>query len=151
MPKTLIVDVIMQQLDALSVEELLEVRAKVDALIQVKSPSLANYLNSNSYSTETRGIFTRTLLSTLIPSSSIKGHIKYSLITGSQESNSIEKTLLQFAHEYLVQGIELKERKDDSLEKIIDMVDGWMADESDYDQEAYPQIEAALNKNRLSR
>jgi adenylosuccinate synthase len=39
---------------------------------------------------------------------------------------------------------------DDSVEEVIELVDEWMADESDYDQETYPQIEAALNKNQLS-
>ncbi|WP_228019464.1 hypothetical protein [Sphaerospermopsis sp. LEGE 08334] len=45
---------------------------------------------------------------------------------------------------------ELKPENNDSLEKIIALVDEWMADESEYDQETYPQIEAALNKNKLS-
>ncbi|MBC5795105.1 hypothetical protein H5968_08080 [Sphaerospermopsis sp. LEGE 00249] len=45
---------------------------------------------------------------------------------------------------------ELKPENNNSLEKIIALVDEWIADESGYDQETYPQIEAALNKNKLS-
>ncbi|MFM5981493.1 MAG: hypothetical protein ACKO9I_13205 [Sphaerospermopsis kisseleviana] len=45
---------------------------------------------------------------------------------------------------------ELKPENNNSLEKIIALVDECIADESGYDQETYPQIEAALNKNKLS-
>ncbi|BAZ79976.1 hypothetical protein PN497_01045 [Sphaerospermopsis kisseleviana CS-549] len=44
---------------------------------------------------------------------------------------------------------ELKPENNNSLEKIIALVDECIADESGYDQETYPQIEAALNKNKL--
>ena len=52
MPKTLMIDVLMQQSEALFVEELLQVRAKVDALIQVKSYSVAKIWNTRSHSLE---------------------------------------------------------------------------------------------------
>jgi hypothetical protein len=38
--------------------------------------------------------------------------------------------------------------KDYSLKKFIELVDEWLTDESGYDEETYPQIEAALNQNR---
>ena len=37
-----------------------------------------------------------------------------------------------------------------SLEKVIELVDEWINDESGYDEETYPQIQAALNQSRLS-
>ena len=74
MAKTSPVDEMTQQLDALSLKQLLEVRAKVDALIKEKS----------------------------------------------------------------------------LLEKVIELVDEWINDESGYDEETYPHIEAALNQSRLS-
>jgi hypothetical protein len=40
--------------------------------------------------------------------------------------------------------------EDETLEDAIKLVDEWMSDESGYDEETYPQIEAALNQNRLS-
>ncbi|NES22196.1 MAG: hypothetical protein F6K41_25550 [Symploca sp. SIO3E6] len=39
--------------------------------------------------------------------------------------------------------------EDESLKDVIELVESWMADESGYDEETYPQIEAALNQNRI--
>ncbi|NET56772.1 MAG: hypothetical protein F6K47_11580 [Symploca sp. SIO2E6] len=39
--------------------------------------------------------------------------------------------------------------ENDSLKDVIELVESWMADESGYDEETYPQIEAALNQNRV--
>ena len=44
----------------------------------------------------------------------------------------------------------LPKTEDDSLKDVIELVNGWMADESGYDEETYPQVEAGLNHNRLS-
>jgi hypothetical protein len=120
MTKTLIIDVIKQQLSSLSIEELLEVRTKVDALIQAKSYSLytkqlgfnpaAIYYVGNIEPIQTDSI----------------GFFKTELVSSPNKDN------------------------DESLEKLIKLVDEWMADESDYDQQTYPQIEAALNQNKLS-
>jgi hypothetical protein len=52
MPKILMIDVLIQQSEALFVEELLQVRAKVDALIQVKSYPVAKIWNTRSHSLE---------------------------------------------------------------------------------------------------
>ncbi|MEQ8538836.1 MAG: hypothetical protein RIB93_15480 [Coleofasciculus sp. D1-CHI-01] len=40
----------------------------------------------------------------------------------------------------------LPKTEDDSLKDVIELVNGWMADESGYDEETYPQIEAGLNQ-----
>ncbi|QFS46326.1 hypothetical protein [Nostoc sphaeroides] len=49
----------------------------------------------------------------------------------------------------VVQFSKSEAKEDDSLEKVIELVDEWMADESGYDEQTYPQIEAALNQNQL--
>lgn len=137
MPKTLMIDVIMQQLDALSVEELLEVRAKVNALIPVKSSRLANIWNAKSHFNKTP-----------------ERYALFSEVLESATSNEwLDEWLNLKIRESLAQVVELEVNKihtDNYLEKFIELVDEWMADESDYDQKTYPQIEAALNQNRLS-
>ncbi|HLO85834.1 MAG TPA: hypothetical protein VK203_12620 [Nostocaceae cyanobacterium] len=82
MPTTMQLDEILQQIESLSLEQLLELKEKVKALIEKKSSS----------------------------------------------SGQIEN----------------------SLEKIIALVDEWMADESGYDEENYPEIEAALKESKIS-
>jgi hypothetical protein len=79
MMKTIQLDEILQNLESLSLEQLLEVKAKVNVLIEKKSLY-----------------------------------------------------------------------KDNSLDKIIALVDEWMADESGYDEENYPEIEAALKESKIS-
>jgi len=110
MTETKPLDEIIQRLDALSLEQLLEARAKIDSLIQskytlMKSKDLLNKISN-------------------YPS------VNYSL--SSIDQSSLPKT------------------EDDSLKDVIELVNGWMADESGYDEETYPQIEAGLNHNRLS-
>jgi plasmid maintenance system antidote protein VapI len=90
MPKTSPLAVVKEQLDTLSLAELLEVQARVAALIEGKS--------------------------------SVESH----------------------------NPLQLKTDGDDSLEQVINLVDEWMNDESGYDKETYPQIETALNQNRVS-
>jgi hypothetical protein len=100
MSKTLSLDVIMQQLDTLSLAELLKVRDKVKALIE------ENYQTISS-------------------------------VSDTQENMGIPITIQAPYH-------------DDSLEKVTELVNQWVNDHSGYDEEAYPQIEAALNQNYLS-
>jgi hypothetical protein len=147
MPKTSSLDVIMQQLDALSLAELLKVRAKVDALIEGKSLPLPNIFSAGSYQRTTfvwsdkRDIDIGIPLPAIIPGSNIKGHIRYAF--------TLEKIERSKLNEYeVVQISELEADKDDSLKKVIGLVDEWMDDESGYDEETYPQIETALNQNR---
>ncbi|MBC6432607.1 hypothetical protein FM036_18340 [Nostoc sp. HG1] len=113
MPKTSQLDVIMQQLDTLSLAELLAVRARVDVLIEGQSLPLG------------------------------KGQpplFRWRNPTWLRESR--QNQLAQFS--------ESEAKVDDTLEKVIGLVDEWMADESGYDEQTYPQIETSLNQNRMS-
>jgi hypothetical protein len=87
MTKTLQLDDILQNLESLSLEQLLKLKEKVNALIEKRSSS-SNQINGN--------------------------------------------------------------QKDNSLEKLLAIVDELMADESGYDEENYPEIEAALKESKIS-
>ncbi|HEY9802850.1 MAG TPA: hypothetical protein V6D25_20970 [Leptolyngbyaceae cyanobacterium] len=143
-------DVIIEQLNALSLPELLQVRAKVNALIEEKSLN-ASILSSGSYqrmtsvSGDNEDIDITNPLSGVISSSSIKSHLE---ITDITLINNVDFSKL-IAYE-IARISKLTPNKDDSLEKLIDLVDEWMDEESGYDEESYPQIEAALNQNRPS-
>ncbi len=100
MSKTSSISEIIQQLDTLSLEQLLEVREKVNALIKGKTP----------------------------------------------ESKLYETPRLMFGRA----PIQYVYAEDETLDDAIKLVEEWMSDESGYDEETYPQIEAALNQNRLS-
>ena len=39
---------------------------------------------------------------------------------------------------------------DEARRAVIALLDEWMADESGYDEEMWPQIQAALERDRLS-
>jgi predicted RNase H-like HicB family nuclease len=41
-------------------------------------------------------------------------------------------------------------KNDESVEDLIELVDEWMNEESSYDEEVYPRIDAALKQNRVS-
>ncbi|MBF2006022.1 MAG: hypothetical protein IGS49_11290 [Chlorogloeopsis fritschii C42_A2020_084] len=120
MPKTSSLDVIMQQLDALSLAELLKVRAKVNALIKGKSLPLSNNFIAGSYQ---RVTFV----------SNDEKDIDISVIL-----ENIRRS--QLNEDKVVQCSELETKKDDSLKKVIELVDEWMDDQSGYDEEAYPQL-----------
>ncbi|AFZ27179.1 hypothetical protein Cylst_5135 [Cylindrospermum stagnale PCC 7417] len=131
MPKTSQLDVIMQQIDALSIEELLAVRAKIDALIYGKSsPSFAQ-LAEISHQVNM-----------------IYGKSSQSLAQLAEISHQVNM-IVGAGYNMMPSGHGTK-AEDDSLEQVIQLVDEWMADESGYDEETYPQIEAALTQNRLS-
>ena len=149
MPKASSLYVIMQQLAALSLVDLFKVRAIIDALIEEKSSPLSNILSVGSYqraisvSSETRDIDIAAVFHPMIPGSSIRGQIRSAIISGNLEHINLD--------EYQVVQFSKSEAKgDDSLEKVIELVDEWMADESGYDEQTYPQIETALNQNQLS-
>jgi hypothetical protein len=149
MPKASSLYVIMQQLAALSLVDLFKVRAIIDALIEEKSSPLSNILSVGSYqraisvSSETRDIDIAAVFPPMIPGSSIRGQIRSAMISGNLEHINLD--------EYQVVQFSQSEAKgDDSLEKLIELVDEWMADESGYDGQTYPQIETALNQNQLS-
>ncbi|MBU7586409.1 MAG: hypothetical protein KAF91_26695 [Nostoc sp. TH1S01] len=89
------IDYIMQNLETLTLAELLVLRAKADILIEEK----------------------------------------YSLRIKTKESQ-----LFQF--------LESQANQDKSLETVINLVNEWMADESDYDVETYSSIEPVLHRNQ---
>lgn len=149
MPKTTHINEIMQNLDNLTLAELFVLRAKVDTLIEEKSSSLSypiagSYQRVTSISTQTTD---SDILGSLPPqtlSSSIKGYIRYAVISAVNREHSK-------INEYKVdQFFESQSNPNNSLEAVIDLVDEWMGDESDYDEETYPSIEPALNRNQLS-
>ncbi|MDZ8067860.1 MAG: hypothetical protein RMY64_19910 [Nostoc sp. DedQUE08] len=149
MPKASSLYVIMQQLAALSLVDLFKLRAIIDALIEEKSSPPSNILSVGSYqramsvSSETRDIDIAAVFPPMIPGSSIRGQIRSAIISGNLEHINLD--------EYQVVQFSKSEAKgDDSLEKVIKLVDEWMADESGYDEQTYPQIETALNQNQLS-
>jgi predicted RNase H-like HicB family nuclease len=41
-------------------------------------------------------------------------------------------------------------KNNESVEDMIELVDEWMNEESKYDEEVYPRIDAALKQNRVS-
>ncbi|MEH1780211.1 MAG: hypothetical protein V7K67_04685 [Nostoc sp.] len=149
MPKASSLYVIMQQLAALSLVDLFKVRAIINALIEEKSSPLSNILSVGSYqraisvSSETKDIDIAAVSSPVIPGSSIRGQIRSAIFSGNLEHINLD--------EYQVVQFSKSEAKgDDSLERVIELVDEWMADESGYDEQTYPQIETALNQNQLS-
>lgn len=157
MPKTSQFDGIMQQLNALSLAELLAVRARVDTLIEGQSLPLGKsqrrlFRSVNTYITQNtsyRGSYRR---NTFISSE----NIDVDIVAAPPTINPITSTInrfpdwLQFRQNEVAQFLESEAKEDDSLEQVIELVDEWMADESGYDQETYPQIQAALTQNRLS-
>jgi len=132
MTETKPLDEIIQRLDALSLEQLLEARTKIDSLIQSKY-----LLKSEDISEDIiilaacRDVSVKTYKRTT-PQAPIFNQSLFNESLGSIRQSSSPET------------------EDDSLKDVIELVNGWMADESGYDEETYPQIEAGLNHNRLS-
>ncbi|MEH2460899.1 hypothetical protein [Nostoc sp.] len=160
MPKTSQLDVIMQQLDALSLAELLAVRARVDVLIEGQSlplgkgqPPLFRWRNVQiTDATAYCGSFSR---KTFIRNQNNDIDIVAPLTTiNTPRTNTTEDPLPTWLRgsrqNQLAQFSESEAKVDDTLEKVIGLVDEWMADESGYDEQTYPQIETSLNQNRMS-
>jgi len=159
MPKTSQFDGIMQQLNALSLAELLAVRARVDTLIEGQSLPLGKsqrrwFRSGNTSITQNtpyRGSYSR---NTLNHSENIDVDI-LTVITAinpprTDTTNGFLDLLQELRQNQVSQFVESEAKEDDSLEQVIELVDEWMADESGYDEETYPQIETALTQNRLS-
>ena len=156
MSKTSQLDVIMQQLDALSSSELLVVRAKIDALIEGESlplgkaqPPLFRWRNvqiaenitySGSFSRFTFIRNDRNDIDLLAAPATIN-------IPRTNAINPLPTWLRELKQNQLAQFSESEAKVDDTLEKVIGLVDEWMADESGYDEQTYPQIETGLNQN----
>ena len=136
MPNTSTFNTIIQKLDSLSRTELLEIREKVDALIQRKS----TFLSSKSSVGVTRMFGSkRTFLS-----GSYKASTSIKSLPVSIDYHIYAPNIPNLRKEPIVK------EKDNSLDKVIGLMDEWMADESGYDEQAYPEIEVGLKQNKLS-
>ncbi|WP_373525575.1 hypothetical protein [Nostoc sp.] len=159
MPKTSQLDVIMKQLDTLSLAELLAVRARVDVLIEGQSLSLGKgqpplfrwrnvQMPENSVYT---GSFSRYIF---IRNENNDVDILAAPATintpRTNVINPFSTWLRKLRQNQLAQFSESEAKVDDTLEKVIGLVDEWMADESGYDEQTYSQIETSLNQDRMS-
>ncbi|MEH2451710.1 hypothetical protein [Nostoc sp.] len=159
MPKTSQLDVIMQQLDALSSAELLAVRARVDALIEGQSLPLGKgqlplFRLRNVQipeSTTYYGSFSRF---TFIRNENKDVDILAAPATintpRTNATSPLPTWLRALRQNQVAQFLESESKGDDSLEKVMELVEEWMVDESGYDEQTYPQIETGLNQNRMS-
>jgi len=132
MRETKPLDEIIQQLDALSLDQLLEARAKIDGLIESKYLFPSEEIGEEIiilYSS--RGGSVKTYQRTASPYPIFNQSLLHQSLGSSHQSSPPKP-------------------EDDSLKDVIELVSGWMADESGYDEETYPQIEAELNQHRLS-
>lgn len=86
---------LLTELDNLNSEELLEVKAKVDKLVQLKTSNVTVWENINPQS----------------------------------------------------QGIDKNQTDMKALDSMIELVDNWLKDDSGYDEEIYPLIEASLTQD----
>ncbi|MDJ0619160.1 MAG: hypothetical protein QNJ63_20875 [Calothrix sp. MO_192.B10] len=135
MLKTSTFNTIVQQLDSLSHQELLEIREKVDALIQRKATFLS-FKSGRTYNFSSKSTF---FSSGIIPSRSYKASTSIKSFPVSVDCHIYTPNLRE---EPIIN------EKDNSLDKVIGLVDEWVADESGYDEEAYPDIEAGLKQNQ---
>jgi hypothetical protein len=157
MPKTSQFDGIMQQLNALSLAELLAVRARVDTLIEGQSLPLGKgqrrfFRSGNSYITQNtsyRGSYRRNIF--------ISENSDVDILAAPPTINPITSTTNRFLdwlralrQNQVTQFFESEAKADDSLEQVLELVDEWMVDESRYDEQTYPQVKGALNQNQLS-
>ncbi|MBX9253735.1 hypothetical protein H1Q63_07185 [Desmonostoc muscorum CCALA 125] len=159
MPKISELDVIMQQLNTLSLAELLAVKARVDALIEGQSfplaksqPPLFAWHNVQiAQNIAYHGSFSRF---TFIRNENNDIDILTALATintpRTNTTNTLLTSLRELRENQLAQFSESEAKGNDTLEKVRELVDEWMADESGYDEQTYPQIEAGLNQNRMS-
>jgi hypothetical protein len=162
MPKTSPLEEIIQQLNSLSLEQLLEVRGKIDELIEEKS--LPSSKITGSYSSKTFISPSKGEVDLLITIPALRDKAidqarelvlralsgKYPVaITDTTDPLTGEHRFIATLVVDAIEPFEL-DPENESLENVIKLVDEWMSDESGYDEETYPQISAALNRNRLS-
>lgn len=120
---------LLTELDNLNLEELLEVKAKVDRLVQLKASNVAVWENITPQSQTS---FDKT---TAIPGTrDLQGFIKEPFSKSTRASNSS-------------QGIDKDQTDMQALDSMIELVDNWLQDDSGYDEEIYPLIEAALTQD----
>ena len=143
MAKTSILNAFIKQLESLSLRELLKIKQKVDELIQKKMFSpYRTTINSQEYLRNFPGQITE------IHYISIGLEEEFTSVKPvTSLSTNLTKTKKHQEYDEVKNEPEVK---DNSLENAINLVDEWMTDESGYDEEVYPEIENALNKNRAS-
>jgi hypothetical protein len=118
---------LLTELDNLNSEELLEVKAKVDKLVQLKTSNVTVWENINPQSQASSNI------TTVVPvPHDLQGFIK--------EANS--KSISSSS-----QGIDKNQTDMQALDSMIELVDNWLKDDSGYDEEIYPLIEASLTQD----
>lgn len=158
-------DSINQNLGALSLQELLEVRANIDVLIEKKASQVIQnrrtlprgeyyfgVRSTGSYHAVTKVLNKIDDVDILLGTSL---SFAAAIVAGSPLAANRGYILHGLRGEYkeyqAFQALEnLADKEDDSLETVIKLVDEWMNDESGYDEEAYPQIEEGLKQNRTS-
>jgi hypothetical protein len=145
MPRTLSVKKIIKQLRGLSTEQLLEVRENVNALIE-KAPA-SSWRTIDVQKLNLRKSVTFTSLPQGVPierwdESKIKSYsISPKVLSSEALTNLLPYSLSVPTY------LKNESPKNESLDDAIKLVEEWMSDESGYDEETYPQIEAALNEN----
>lgn len=150
--------VIMQQLDAFSLTELLAVKVRVDALIQRQSLPLAKsqptlFRRTNVQIAENSKYHSIFSKFTFIRNENNDLDILTALATintsTTNPTNTLPTWLEKLRQNQLAQFSESEVKGDDSLEKVRELVDEWMTDESGYDEQTYPQIDTGLNQNGM--
>ncbi|WP_407894755.1 hypothetical protein [Scytonema sp. NUACC26] len=165
---------IYQQLNALSLQELQAVRAKVDVLIaekllQDEKDNWENIQRSAHLPMENIEILRALaderqksigILRALAdkgfasrqpyPPKLLKAVREYTVVARQRINlQDKEAQLLKTLSEQILDEEKSSLEEDDSLEKIIELVDEWISDDSGYDETVLPEIKAGLNQNRL--
>ena len=126
---------LLAELDNLSLEELLEVKEKVDKLIQSKTSNIAVF--GNITSPGRTGYYTVTKYAD-------RKNVKV-FFEGSYSGAKFVSDLVQDS-DIVVSSINQVNNQNDmqALDSMIGLVDEWLQDNSGYDEGVYPNIEAGL-------
>ncbi|GAX45484.1 hypothetical protein NIES4075_65050 [Tolypothrix sp. NIES-4075] len=129
---------LLAELDNFSLEELLEVKQKVDKLIQSKT------LNTATFAITTHLARTGYYTVTKHP---VPNNFQV-IIEGSYKAATFVSGLAQDI-DIVVSSVKQVNNQNDmqALDSMIALVSEWQQDESGYDEEVYPNIEAALNQD----
>ncbi|MBW4598560.1 MAG: hypothetical protein KME29_02850 [Calothrix sp. FI2-JRJ7] len=129
---------LLAELDNFSLEQLLEVKEKVDKLIQSKTLNTAE--GGNTYRDTGAGYYTVTKHP--VPNN-FQVNIKGSKVGATEVSGSAQDI------DIVVSSVKQVNNQNDmqALDSMIALVSEWQEDESGYDEEVYPNIEAALNQD----
>ena len=127
-----------EQLESLSLDDLLIIQRKVDELIKDRTVYPFRTIFGEEYSGHYQG--NRAFKTTVRYYGSDRA--KTSITSNSQEYTVSSMPDVKVENQQNV--------SDYSLENVINLVDEWMTDESGYDEEVYPEIENELNKIQAS-